>query len=811
MTRTGVPRVTRWTQAVPLLLLSACSLAPGPSLPEPVAEMPDDFSARLQPGAYEALEWWMTFRDPVLDAVVDSVLASNFDLAAGVARVRQARARARIARADLFPSVGASGTVTDTDTPTDAGIGAQIQALGLGGPGDTIAGFAFPDRIDLTTYSVSADFAWELDFWGRARNDARAAGSEYLASESDFHAARIGILAETITTYFDIVSLRRQTELAGETVEVLLERESLASTRYDRGLIDSWTLSQVRQDLRNTQAGLPQLETQLTSAEARLAVLLGGYREDVEAMLPESLAPQLAADPVPAGVPADLLYQRPDVRAAGQRLDAARYSIGARRAQLLPSLSLSGSIGLASADAGELFNVQQWFTNLITNLTAPIFQAGRLRNNLALAEARFDEAANAYGRTVVTAVNEVETALAGLENETRRHAFLASQRDEAQATMELQSQRYESGVVGYTDYLDALRTLLSVEATLAGATRDLALARLAVHRALGGAWAAPEAVPEPRMVPTSGTGENLLDPNYLGTYSIIGRDPATGELGMGVQSKAFGAGNRAMHAKGGLVIIAHQAAANPMYGAIGIQLLQAGYSPEEALEMMVGSDEGRDRRQVAILDQQGRTAAWTGAGASDWKGHRCGVDYCAQGNILTGPEVVDAMAASFESSTGPLAERLMDALDAAQAAGGDARGMQSGAILVVAPRVNGGYSDRVVDIRVDDHDEPLAELRRVLDMYRSGQVLREASRLRRDGDLEGALALAREATASSPENDNAWVTLAAILLDDGREDDAFDALARAVELNPGRRRTLPGADDFERVREDPRFLRLIGR
>ena len=811
MARTGVPGLTKLPGAVALLLLSACSLAPGPSLPEPVAEMPEDFSADLQPGMYEPLEWWTTFRDPVLDAVVDSVLASNFDLAAGVARVRQARARARIARADLFPSVGASGNVTDTDTPTDAGIGAQIQALGLGGPGDSIAGFVFPDRIDLTTYSVSADLAWELDFWGRARNDARAAGSEYLASESDFHAARIGILAETITTYFDIVSLRRQTGLARETVEVLLERESLASTSYDRGLIDSWTLSQVRQDLRNTQAGLPQLETQLTSAEARLAVLLGGYREDVEAILPDSLAPQLAADPVPAGIPADLLHQRPDVRAAGQRLDAARYSIGARRAQLLPSLSLSGSIGLASADAGELFNAQQWFTNLITNLTAPIFQAGRLRNNLALAEARFDEAAHAYGRTVVTAVNEVETTLAGLENETRRHAFLASQREEALATMELQSQRYESGVVGYTDYLDALRTLLNVEAALAGATRDLALARLAVHRAMGGAWASPEAVPEPRMVPTSGNSENLLDPNYLGTYSIIGRDPATGELGMGVQSKAFGAGNRAMHAKGGLVIIAHQAAANPMYGAIGIELLQAGYSPEEALEMMVGSDEGRDRRQVAILDQQGRTAAWTGSGASDWKGHRCGVDYCAQGNILTGPEVVDAMAASFESSTGPLAERLMDALDAAQAAGGDARGMQSGAILVVAPRVNGGYSDRVVDIRVDDHDEPLVELRRVLDMYRSGQMLREASRLRRDGDLPGALALASDASARSPENDNAWVTLAALLLDSGREEDAFDALERAVELNPGRRRTLPDADDFERVRDDPRFLRLIGR
>ena len=329
--------------------------------------------------------------------------------------------------------------------------------------------------------------------------------------------------------------------------------------------------------------------------------------------------------------------------------------------------------------------------------------------------------------------------------------------------------------------------------------------RRSVQVALGWLIAVPAALS------AQNAATDLPDPNYLGTYSIIGRDPVSGELGMGVQSKAFGAGNRAMHAKGGLVIIAHQAAANPMYGPIGVQLLQAGYSPEEALEMMVGSDEGRDRRQVAILDQEGRTAAWTGTGASDWKGHKCGVDYCAQGNILTGPEVVEAMAASFESSSGPLAERLMDALDAAQAAGGDARGMQSGAILVVAPRVNGGYSDRVVDIRVDDHDEPLVELRRVLNMYRSGQMLRDAARLRRDGDLRGAAGIARRASAKSPENDNAWVSMAAILVEAGREDLAFDALERAIELNPGRRRTLPNDDDFERVREDPRFLRLIGR
>jgi uncharacterized Ntn-hydrolase superfamily protein len=301
------------------------------------------------------------------------------------------------------------------------------------------------------------------------------------------------------------------------------------------------------------------------------------------------------------------------------------------------------------------------------------------------------------------------------------------------------------------------------------------------------------------------------DPDYLATYSIIARDPGTGELGMGVQSKAFAAGNRAMHAKGGVAVIAHQASANPMYGAIGVDLIERGYSPREALDMMVASDEGRDRRQVAILDMEGRTAAWTGTGASDWKGHRCGQDYCAQGNILVGPEVVDAMAASFESSSGPLAERLMDALDAAEAAGGDARGKQSGAILVVAPRAgSGGFSDRVVDIRVDDHPRPLEELRRVLDLFRSGQMVRNAYVNLADGNLEEALATATAARDKSPENDNAWVALGAVQARMGRDTDALDSLRRAVELNPGRMRTLPRDRNFERLHEHPDFMRLVG-
>ena len=180
------------------------------------------------------------------------------------------------------------------------------------------------------------------------------------------------------------------------------------------------------------------------------------------------------------------------------------------------------------------------------------------------------------------------------------------------------------------------------------------------------------------------------------------------------------------------------------------------------------------------------------------------------GLCRAGPEVVDAMVASFESSSGPLAERLMDALDAAQVAGGDARGMQSGAILVVAPRVREGFSDRVVDIRVDDHRTPLAELRRILDLQRSGEIIRGINPLLQSGDLAGALVVALSARDKSPDNDNAWGALANVQLRMRDRDAALESLGRAVGLYPGRRTMLPRDANFASIHDDQDFLRIIG-
>ena len=469
-------------------LSAACSSKSILPVSAPAPHLPDKFTGDRVVDSYEPLEWWKTFDDPALDQAVETVLASNFNLAEAVARVEQARARARIAKAARYPMLQPSAGAEDIDTPTNSGIGEQIEEIGLNPELKEQFGISVPDRLALTTYSLSANFSYEADFWDRNRNQARSARAQHLASEWDYRAARIGVVAETVQTYLEIAYLRRQLGLLDEIVEILREREKLTATRYNRGLNTARDLYTARLKLWNAQAELPAIEGQLADAEGRFWVLLGGYRSDLADVLPDSLLPSVTLSPVPVGIPADLLVQRPDVGAARERMEAARYAVGARRAELLPSLSLSGSIGLQGSDTHQWFDAAQWFKNLTLNLVGPAFQGQRLRNNVSLAETRWKEAVFAYKRSVVTAVNEVEAVLAKLEASQRRYALLSSSVEEARAEEAFQERRYRSGVGDYDDFLAASEALTSVNSSLVSAERDLGFMRLALHRALGGAW-----------------------------------------------------------------------------------------------------------------------------------------------------------------------------------------------------------------------------------------------------------------------------------------------------------------------------------
>ena len=204
----------------------------------------------------------------------------------------------------------------------------------------------------------------------------------------------------------------------------------------------------------------------------------------------------------------------------------------------------------------------------------------------------------------------------------------------------------------------------------------------------------------------------------IATYSIVACDLEAQQWGVSVQSKFLSVGSVVPWAEPHVGAVATQAYANPRYGPNGLQLLREGLSAQDVVERLTAEDEGRDHRQLGIVDGEGNAATYTGRECMDWAGGRTGTNYAAQGNILVSAETVDALAETFESSTGSLASRLIDCLAAAQAAGGDSRGQQSSALLVV--QRDGGYagmSDVVVELRVEDHERPIEELRRIYTLH----------------------------------------------------------------------------------------------
>ena len=303
------------------------------------------------------------------------------------------------------------------------------------------------------------------------------------------------------------------------------------------------------------------------------------------------------------------------------------------------------------------------------------------------------------------------------------------------------------------------------------------------------------------------TGEEII-----ATFSIVARDPITEELGVAVQSRAFRAAAIVSYAKSGVGAIATQASANQSYGPRGLELLEQGLSPDEVVTRLTNADEGRDRRQLAVIDAQGRVSAYTGSRTSHWAGHIEGNNYSVQGNILVSEQVVQAMAQAFEAAEGELAERLMAALDAGQAAGGDARGKQSGGILVVKPIGDSGRTtDRWIDVRVDDHPTPFLEIRRLMNMSVSRNKTRLATQLASEGRFPDAIAAQRKAIAMRPGNDQYLYGLARLHARAGNTASAIEVLSQAIVMNERWQERARSESDFESISSDRQFRRLIGR
>lgn len=317
-------------------------------------------------------------------------------------------------------------------------------------------------------------------------------------------------------------------------------------------------------------------------------------------------------------------------------------------------------------------------------------------------------------------------------------------------------------------------------------------------------------------------------PDIVATFSIVARDPQTGDLGVAVQSRYFAVGEVVPFARADIGALATQALGNLLYGPQGLSLLARGEAAERVVATLTEADPLRAQRQVGVVDTEGRAATYTGSECLPWAGGRTGDGYAVQGNLLAGPQVVDAMAAAYEGTDGDFATRLLGALAAGQAAGGDARGRQSAAILVV--RAGSGYqglTDRYVDLHVEDHPRPIHELRRLVNIrlgqlegYRAGRLLAQAeaadTAARRIELLGLAQAAIDDAVVLSPQDDANWWLKARIHLASGQTGDAAVAGRRALLLNaswarlPEATRGALGLSDetLEALRADPAFDRL---
>ncbi|HET6521128.1 MAG TPA: efflux transporter outer membrane subunit [Geminicoccaceae bacterium] len=426
--------------------------------------------------AYPPAAWWRAFGDPELEGLIAAAQRNNHDLRAAASRVVQAEARTRVAAADLYPTLGAS---------TSGG------RAGRAGEG-----------LDAA-YQAGFDASYEVDFWGGNRAAAASAGAAFEASRFDRETVALTLTADVATTYFRLLSLADRLESARKQLDIARRVLDLVRSQAEWGAVSELRVAQQRNTVASLEATLPTLERQRAETRNALAVLLGAAPEELE---PPPAGGSLAAIEVPTvapGLPAELLTRRPDIRSAEADLAAADADVHVARAALFPSIRLTGRGGFASAALTSLFDVGGSFYSLVTGLTAPIFDAGRLDARRDLAEARRDELVHRYRAAVIAAFRDVEDALAAARYLGETEAAQREALTQARRAYDLAEIQYRAGAVDFMTVLDAQRTLFQAEDALLQTRLARLNAAVALFRALGGGWgegAAPEgATPAAQM------------------------------------------------------------------------------------------------------------------------------------------------------------------------------------------------------------------------------------------------------------------------------------------------------------------------
>ena len=445
-------------------LLAGC--VQGPDYVKPVVETPSSyrFSSQSSEIAVEP-GWWRGFGDPYLDALVGEALVNNRDLEIAAARVDEFAAVLAGTRSQAFPQIG----------------------YALSGSRSRASEKQIPDIVDPLSSSFGAllSASWEIDLWGRIRRETEAARANLLATEEARQGVILTIISSVIASYVTLLDLDEQARVTQATIAGRAENVDLFETRLEGGWISEFEMSQVRAEYEGAVAQLPAVQQAIAIQEHALSVLVGrnpgaiARASDLEALRPPV---------VPAGVPSELLFRRPDIRQAEQQLIASNALIGAARALFFPRISLTGVLGFASPSLGGLFSGSARTWSFTGDVAGPIYTGGGLTAAVDQAEARRHQSLANYEKVIQNAFRDVEDSLADLRHSAEISGTIQRRVATLERSVELATERYENGYSDYIDVLDAERSLFSAQLQLASVQGDYQRALVDLYRALGGDW-----------------------------------------------------------------------------------------------------------------------------------------------------------------------------------------------------------------------------------------------------------------------------------------------------------------------------------
>jgi NodT family efflux transporter outer membrane factor (OMF) lipoprotein len=441
-----------------------------PKTAAPPAWVSPQAGAETNPPAAETA-WWKSFHDAELDSLVFRAAQSNLNVRAAFARVREARAAARIVSANLSPTLNADGSY----------LRERYSANGFP---------PFPPGVplDADVYQAGFDAAWELDIFGGTRRAAEAARAEVAAAEFGRRDLMITIFAEVARNYVDARAFQRRLAVTDANIKAQEEILVLTRDRFAQGLTGDLDVQEADALLAATRAQEPVLESGFRDAVYHLGLLLG---QPPGALLDEltNAAPIPAAPPaVPAGLPSDLLQRRPDVQQAERLLAAATARVGTAAADLYPKFSLTGDVGLQTISAGDWFTAGSRYWTAGPTVQWRIFDAGRIRANIRLQNARVDQALAAYEQSMLAAFTDVETALTGYAKEQTRRQSLAHAAQANEKAVALAGDLYRHGLADFLRVLESQRSLYQSQDALAESERAVSSDLIALYKALGGGW-----------------------------------------------------------------------------------------------------------------------------------------------------------------------------------------------------------------------------------------------------------------------------------------------------------------------------------